>query len=309
MAGSYAYVADADAGLRVIDVDTPSAPFEVGLRRHAGRAHAVAVAGGYAYVADDAAGLRVIDVSTPSTPVEVGSVDTPGTAWDVAVSGSYAYVADVDGGPSGDQREHAVSAGRGWLRRHAGLAWGVAVVGRLRLRRGRDAGLRVIDVSTPSAPVEVGFVETPGGAVGVAVAGGYAYVADGGPRACACSTCATPSAPVEVGFVDTPGWATDSRCRGATPMSRTRRGPSGDRREHAVGAGGGWLRRHAGRGGVSRWRAATPTSRTLGGSAGDRREHAVGAGRGGLPRHAGRARVSRCRAPTPTSRRGRRVFA
>ena len=37
----------------------------------------------------------------------------------------------------------------------------------------------MIDVSTPSAPVEVGFFDTPGVARGVAVAGGYAYVADG----------------------------------------------------------------------------------------------------------------------------------
>jgi len=36
----------------------------------------------------------------------------------------------------------------------------------------------VIDVSTPSTPVEVGFVGMPGRARAVAVAGGYAYVAD-----------------------------------------------------------------------------------------------------------------------------------
>jgi hypothetical protein len=39
-------------------------------------------------------------------------------------------------------------------------------------------GLRVVDVSTPSAPVEAGFYDTPGSADGVAAAGGYAYVAD-----------------------------------------------------------------------------------------------------------------------------------
>ncbi len=36
----------------------------------------------------------------------------------------------------------------------------------------------MIDVSTPSAPVEVGFVDPPGDAYDVAVSGGYAYVAD-----------------------------------------------------------------------------------------------------------------------------------
>jgi hypothetical protein len=44
---------------------------------------------------------------------------------------------------------------------------------------GWDAGLRVIDVSNPSSPREVGFYDTPGNARGVAVSGSYAYVADG----------------------------------------------------------------------------------------------------------------------------------
>ncbi len=62
----------------------------------------------------------------------------------------------------------------------------------------------MIDVSTPSAPVEVGFVDTPDMAWGVAVSGAYAYVADvnGGLRVIDVST---PSALVEVGFVDTSG--------------------------------------------------------------------------------------------------------
>jgi hypothetical protein len=38
--------------------------------------------------------------------------------------------------------------------------------------------LRVIDVSNPSSPREVGFYDTPGWAYGVAVSGSYAYVAD-----------------------------------------------------------------------------------------------------------------------------------
>jgi hypothetical protein len=40
-------------------------------------------------------------------------------------------------------------------------------------------GLRVIDVSNPSSPREVGFYETLGLAEDVAVSGTYAYVADG----------------------------------------------------------------------------------------------------------------------------------
>ena len=39
--------------------------------------------------------------------------------------------------------------------------------------------LRVIDVSAPSAPFEVGFYDTPGWAEDVAVSGGYVFVTDG----------------------------------------------------------------------------------------------------------------------------------
>jgi parallel beta-helix repeat protein len=68
-----------------------------------------------------------------------------------------------------------------------------------------DDGLRILDVSTPSAPVEVGFYNTPGFATNVAVLGNYAYVADGssGLRIIDIST---PASPSETGFYNTDGY-------------------------------------------------------------------------------------------------------
>jgi len=60
VAGSYAYVADFDKGLRVIDVSNPAVPVEVGYYDPLWYAFGVAVAGGYAYVVDEY-GLRVIE--------------------------------------------------------------------------------------------------------------------------------------------------------------------------------------------------------------------------------------------------------
>jgi hypothetical protein len=40
-------------------------------------------------------------------------------------------------------------------------------------------GFRLIDISNPAAPIEVGFYDTPGYTSGVAAIGNYAYVADG----------------------------------------------------------------------------------------------------------------------------------
>jgi len=59
VSGDHAYVADYDAGLRVISVSDPAHPVEVGYYDTPGIALGVAVAGNYAYVADYEAGLQI----------------------------------------------------------------------------------------------------------------------------------------------------------------------------------------------------------------------------------------------------------
>ncbi len=144
-----------EAGLRVIDVSTPSAPVEVGFVDTPVDAFGVAVAGGYAYVAAGDAGLRVIDVSTPSAPVEVGFLDTPGGALDVAVSGCYAYVADSDAGLRViDVSTSSAPVEVGFIDT-PGWADDVAVAGSYAYVASDDSGaggLHLIDVGEPSSP-------------------------------------------------------------------------------------------------------------------------------------------------------------
>jgi hypothetical protein len=169
VAGPYAYVADGyHGGLWVVDVSDPTAPVGVGTYHTLRTTLDVHVAGSYAYLTDGYAGLQVVDVSYPPAPVEVGAFDTPGDAQAVYVAGRYAYV----------------TAKKEWVDGH--------FVG---------AGLRVVDVSHPAAPVEVGAFDTPGDAQAVYVAGGYAYVADesAGLRVVDISD---PAAPVEVGVYE-----------------------------------------------------------------------------------------------------------
>jgi hypothetical protein len=91
VSGRYAYVADWDGGLRVIDVSTPSDPIEVGFFEDTSTVQDVAVSGNHAYLAAGS-GLLVIDVSDPLSPVEIGSSDTPAHAMDVSLAGGMAYV-------------------------------------------------------------------------------------------------------------------------------------------------------------------------------------------------------------------------
>ncbi|MGE4489816.1 MAG: S8 family serine peptidase, partial [Kiritimatiellales bacterium] len=96
----YAYVADGEAGLLVIDVSNPSAPVRSGACDTEGFAAGVAVAGNYAYMADGTNGLVVIDISTPQIPIQIGHHSATGSAVRVAVDSGVAYVVSGDDGLS-----------------------------------------------------------------------------------------------------------------------------------------------------------------------------------------------------------------
>ena len=131
------------------------------VRSRSGLGSGVAVTGGYAYVAYSSyAGLSVIDVSTPRRRSRSASSTPWATPWGCRGLGRVRLRRGRLRGSPGDRREHAVGAGGGGVLLHAGLSHGRGI-GRLRVRRGRlhsGGSLRVIDVSTPSAPLEVGSV-------------------------------------------------------------------------------------------------------------------------------------------------------
>ena len=64
VSGGYAYVTGSDypgGSLGVIDVSTPSSPFEVGFSDTAGRPTGVAVSGEFVYVAEYSAGVEIFN--------------------------------------------------------------------------------------------------------------------------------------------------------------------------------------------------------------------------------------------------------
>ena len=73
-----------------------------------------------------------------------------------------------------------------------------------------NGGLRIINISNPAAPTEVGFYNTPGPARGVAVVGSYAYVLTGDCKFGSSTPLriidvSNPAAPTEVSLFGTPG--------------------------------------------------------------------------------------------------------
>jgi hypothetical protein len=178
VSGNYAYVADFDAGLQVIDVSNPINCVRVGGYDTSGFTYGVTVSGNYAYMADGYAGLQVIDVSNPANPHRVGGHGS-GYALGVAVSENYAYVAAAERGLVIIDVSNPANCVRVGGFNTSGIAYGVAVSGNYAYVADFMAGLQVIDVSDPTNCVPVDGYGTLGDALGVAVAGNHAYVADG----------------------------------------------------------------------------------------------------------------------------------
>ena len=181
--GNLVYVADGNAGLRIVDISNPVAPFEVGFLDTAGFAYGVDVVGDLAYVADGSL-LRIIDVSGPSSPSEVGSFDTgdPGTPVKVEVVGNLAYVADGDtslrildvSSPAAPVEVGSFDA--------TGFVNDVEVEGTLAyltISAEEVPGLQVVDVSNPAAPVSFRVYASPGFPAGLDVSGTVVHLADG----------------------------------------------------------------------------------------------------------------------------------
>src|SRR5450759_1663311 len=77
VSGNYAYIADYENGLVIVDINNNYSPKLMGNYNTAGYATAVAVSGNYAYVADMHNGIIIVDVSNPSAPVSYTHLTLP----------------------------------------------------------------------------------------------------------------------------------------------------------------------------------------------------------------------------------------
>ena len=133
-------------GLQIYGIEDPAHPRMVSELLLEGQIHCITLKQRndktYAFIAGSRAGMIIVDVSDRSAPVRVGGLDTPHYAWDVTVEGNLAYVADHD---------FASSAGD-------------------------FSALHIMDIRDIAHPSEVGNIVL-GAVMGVAVQGGYAYLA------------------------------------------------------------------------------------------------------------------------------------
>ncbi len=252
--GDYAYVADWEAGLQIINLGNPKSPILVGSCDTPGQAYKVAVQGNYAYVADYDAGLQVVDISDPSAPFIAGTLATSaecrgvalnsdylytnipfqsvnisdpshpqtmgicevaGYAEGIALAGNYAYVAAWYGGLKIIDISDPFSPIVVGSAAPVYYSWDVDVWGSYALVADSDAGIFVFNVSNPANPVPVTSLAMQSSTQGICVSGNYAYVADGGWGLKVLKLYAS-GIPEKVGFCDTPGWAYEVAVSGNT---------------------------------------------------------------------------------------------
>jgi hypothetical protein len=162
----------------IVSVAAPGEPSVVGSVGTAGSARRVAVVGPYALVASGAAGLQVVDVSEPSAPVVVTGLSVGASVHDIVVRGGLAYLGTGSGLAVVDVADPADPSVVGALTTPGG-GTGVAVDGPVAYLSGGSAGLRVIDVGDPGAPV-LRATYDPGTVADAVAALGMAYVAHSG---------------------------------------------------------------------------------------------------------------------------------
>ncbi|MFX0208065.1 MAG: Ig-like domain-containing protein [Candidatus Hodarchaeota archaeon] len=144
-----------------------------------GSAVGVYVEGNYAYIADEIGGVRIIDISDPTTPTFAAVYDEWNSeGYDVHVTGDNAYIAggtfyilDISD-PTSPERIVSVAG-------TFNQGYDLDVAGNYAYVANGTYGLRVFDISDPSAPFLADSFSTSYSSQGVYVYGDYAYVAVG----------------------------------------------------------------------------------------------------------------------------------
>jgi hypothetical protein len=174
-AGQHCYVTDGNR-LEILDVADPLQPGSVGGYDTGGYTSDLALADHYAFVAAGAEGLQILDLSNPASPtlLAIGTRETGGPAEAIQVVGNYAYLAD---GNSGLQVID-VAGTNGLVRvghlRTTNYARAINIVGN-NAYVGTDAGLKIIDVSDPAMPLQLGSFDS-GQVMDIQVVGNLAYL-------------------------------------------------------------------------------------------------------------------------------------
>jgi hypothetical protein len=216
VSGDHAYVTTADVedgSLLIVDISDPAAAFTVG-SQELSASTGITVSGGYAYVATFWEGVQVVDVSDPTAPAVVGSAPLDLGCYDIVLVGDYAYVTNrFAGGVSVLDVSDPTDPYLILTLESEGCPFGIDAAGDYVYFASNSDGLRILDVSTPSAPTVVGsyLLDVT---FDVAVHGDYAYVAGGYMAGFGIFDISHPGVPAGIGSTPTTDLALDVAAEG-----------------------------------------------------------------------------------------------
>jgi hypothetical protein len=182
---NYAFVADDNAGLQVINVSNPSVPVQTGTYNTTGSATNVKVAavGGrvYAFVADGSAGLSIIEVTSPNQPVldtVITFVSDNVLCSFVEIStnrlyiGTYykMYIFDISNLPGSVTQisNYNVVDNLNSIYVDGGVAYLAE----------NTAGIELVNITNPNIPAYISSYSPPDLSMDIKVSGNYAYLAN-----------------------------------------------------------------------------------------------------------------------------------
>lgn len=214
--GEYAYLASFSAGMYVVSIADPANPLIAGSVAIPEIAYDVAVRWPYAYVVDLNSGLSVVDVNDPHAPTRLLRRVIPNVGYAAEIDGDYLYAV-------GEYKMVVLSLANPAVPDSVSQWLGngfkdVDVQGGYAYLVSASAGLVIVDVGNPAAPVAAGTLSVPGGAWSVAVGAGYAYVGDGNGGLHVVDI-GDPANPQDLGTVDLPTKAVDLAVSGNCVMA------------------------------------------------------------------------------------------
>ncbi len=175
--GSIVYVAASDSGMGIIDIINPSDPVVVAYTGSEVYGENVAVNGNIAGITDYGQ-ITFYDISVPTAPVKKGSTGSFTTGNEgFSIEGTYAFVPDGDSLKifniadlnSPVLLSKIETGGYGYIADVEGNYCYVASEG---------TGIRAINITNPSSPVEDGYYDDVPQSRGVTANGRYVYVAE-----------------------------------------------------------------------------------------------------------------------------------
>lgn len=208
--GNYAYVANGQGGLQIINISNPESTYIEGEYLTSRSAQGIAIRDSFAYlVLSSEKGLLVLNINDPSDPSLIG--EDPGyTEYNVIAPPDtfYIYIAahdffiiencSIPTLPYYDQRITT-----------PGTARGIFVSDSLAYLACEQMGLYIYYAVRPDSEVPLlGSIDTPSNARDVYVEGDYAYVADGRTGLVIIDV-RNPENPEILSMYDTPGYAND----------------------------------------------------------------------------------------------------